>query len=96
MNFKYKLFFLICSLSISIAQEDIPFDVSNQFAVPLSNNQLVWNTDLSFKKLLIDRSSKNFRQKFTNLTFEELSYDSTYVKSKFTVSYTHLTLPTKA
>ena len=83
MNFKYKLFFLICSLSISIAQEDIPFDVSNQFAVPLSNNQLVWNTDLSFKKLLIDRSSKNFRQKFTNLTFEELSYDSTYVKSKF-------------
>ena len=83
MNFKYKLFFLICSLSISIAQEDIPFDVSNQFAVPLSNNQLVWNTDLSFKKLLIDRSSKNFRQKFTNLTFEELSYDSTYVKRKF-------------
>ena len=83
MNFKYKLFFLICSLSISIAQEDIPFDVSNQFAVPLSNNQLVWNTDLSFNKLLIDRSSKNFRQKFTNLTFEELSYDSTYVKSKF-------------
>ena len=83
MNFKYKLFFLICSLSISIAQEDIPFDVSNQFAVPLSNNQLVWNTDLSFNKLLIDRSSKNFRQKFTNLTFEELPNDSTYVKSKF-------------
>lgn len=83
MNFKYKLLFLICSLSISIAQEDIPFDVSNQFAVPLSNNQLAWNTDLSFNKLLIDKSSKNFRQKFTNLTFEELSYDSTYVKSKF-------------
>ena len=83
MNFKYKLLFLICSLSISIGQEVIPFDVSNQFAVPLSNNQLAWNTDLSFNKLLIDRSSKNFRQKFTNLTFEELSYDSTYVKSKF-------------
>jgi hypothetical protein len=32
---------------------------------------------------LIDRSSKNFRQKFTNLTFEELPNDSTYVKSKF-------------
>ena len=83
MNFKYKLLFLICSLSISIGQEDIPFDVSNQFAVPLSNNQLAWNTDLSFNKLLIDRSSKNFRQKFTNLTFEELPNDSTYVKSKF-------------
>ena len=83
MNFKYKLLFLICSLSISIGQEVIPFDVSNQFAVPLSNNQLAWNTDLSFNKLLIDRSSKNFRQKFTNLTFEELPNDSTYVKSKF-------------
>ena len=83
MNFKYKLLFLICSLSISIGQEDIPFDISNQFAVPLSNNQLAWNTDLSFNKLLIDKSSKNFRQKFTNLTFEELPNDSTYVKSKF-------------
>jgi hypothetical protein len=83
MNFKYKLLFLTCSLSISIGQEVIPFDVSNQFAVPLSNNQLAWNTDLSFNKLLIDRSSKNFRQKFTNLTFEELPNDSTYVKSKF-------------
>ena len=82
MNFKYKLL-LIFSLSISIGQERIPFDVSNQFAVPLSNNQLVWNTDLSFKKLLIDKSSKNFRQKFTSLTFEELPTDSTYVKSKF-------------
>ena len=83
MNFKYKLLFLTCSLSISIGQEVIPFDVSNQFAAPLSNNQLAWNTDLSFNKLLIDRSSKNFRQKFTNLTFEELPNDSTYVKSKF-------------
>lgn len=83
MNFKYKLLFLTCSLSISIGQEVIPFDVSNQFAVPLSNNQLAWNTDLSFNKLLIDRSSKNFRQKFINLTFEELPNDSTYVKSKF-------------
>ena len=83
MNFKYKLLFLTCSLSISIGQEVIPFDVSNQFAVPLSNNQLAWNTDLSFNKLLIDGSSKNFRQKFTNLTFEELPNDSTYVKSKF-------------
>ena len=83
MNFKYNLLFLICSLSMSTGQEVIPFDVSNQFAVPLSNNQLAWNTDLSFNKLLIDRSSKNFRQKFTNLTFEELPNDSTYVKSKF-------------
>src|SRR6056300_166410 len=83
MNFKSKLLFLICSLSVSIGQEVIPFDISSQFAVPISNNQLIWNTDRSFKKLLIDRSTKNFRQKFTNLTFEELPNDSTYVKSKF-------------
>ena len=83
MNFKSKLLFLICSLSISNGQEVIPFDISSQFAVPISNNQLIWNTDRSFKKLLIDRSTKNFRQKFTNLTFEELPNDSTYVKSKF-------------
>lgn len=83
MNFKSKLLFLICSLSVSNGQEVIPFDISSQFAVPISNNQLIWNTDRSFKKLLIDRSTKNFRQKFTNLTFEELPNDSTYVKSKF-------------
>ena len=39
--------------------------------------------NLNFEKLLIDRSSKNFRNKFTNLTFEELPEDSSYVKSKF-------------
>ena len=83
MNLKSKLLFLICSLSVSNGQEVIPFDISSQFAVPISNNQLIWNTDRSFKKLLIDRSTKNFRQKFTNLTFEELPNDSTYVKSKF-------------
>ena len=83
MNFKSKLLFLICSLSVSNGQEVISFDISSQFAVPISNNQLIWNTDRSFKKLLIDRSTKNFRQKFTNLTFEELPNDSTYVKSKF-------------
>jgi hypothetical protein len=83
MNFKSNLLFLICSLSVSNGQEVIPFDISSQFAVPISNNQLIWNTDRSFKKLLIDRSTKNFRQKFTNLTFEELPIDSTYVKSKF-------------
>jgi len=83
MNFKSKLLFLICSLSVSNGQEVVPFDISSQFAVPISNNQLIWNTDRSFKKLLIDRSTKNFRQKFTNLTFEELPNDSTYVKSKF-------------
>ena len=83
MNFKSKLLFLICSLSVSNGQEVIPFDISSQFSVPISNNQLIWNTDRSFKKLLIDRSTKNFRQKFTNLTFEELPNDSTYVKSKF-------------
>ena len=69
--------------SILLSQEEIPFDVSKHFAVILDNNQLIWNSDQSFEKLLIDRSSKNFRNKFTNLTFEELPEDSSYVKSKF-------------
>lgn len=83
MNFKPKILFLICSLNVSIGQEAIPFDVSNQFAVPLNNNQLIWNNDQSFGELLIDKSSRNFRNKFTNLTFEDLPNDSTYVNSKF-------------
>ena len=82
MNCKYAL--LICLFSSSLyPQEDIPFDVSKQFAVQIDNNQLLWNSDKSFKKLLIDSSSKNFKNKFSNLTFEELPEDSSYVKSKF-------------
>ncbi len=83
MNFKSKILVLIFLLNLSIGQEIISFDVSNQFAVSLNNNQLIWNTDQSFEKLLIDRSSKNFRNKFKNLTFEDIPNDSTYVKSKF-------------
>ena len=82
MNCKYAL--LICLFSSTLyPQEDIPFDVSKQFAVQIDNNQLLWNSDKSFKKLLIDSSSKNFKNKFSNLTFEELPEDSSYVKSKF-------------
>jgi hypothetical protein len=83
MNFKSKILVIIFLLNPSIGQEIISFDVSNQFAVSLNNNQLIWNTDQSFEKLLIDRSSKNFRNKFKNLTFEDIPNDSTYVKSKF-------------
>ena len=82
MNYKNFLFIYFLS-SILISQEEIPFDVSKHFSVVLDNNQLIWNADQSFEKLLIDRSSKNFRNKFTNLTFEELPEDSSYVKSKF-------------
>ena len=49
-------FFLITSIAFS--QEDIPFDISKQFAVPTDNNQLIWNNDSYFDILLIDRSSK--------------------------------------
>jgi hypothetical protein len=82
MNYKYAILIYIFS-SILYTQEHIPFDVSKQFAVPIENNQLLWNDDKSFNKLLIDRSSRNFKNKFTNLDFEELPEDSSYVKSKF-------------
>ena len=71
MNYKYVILIYIFS-SILYTQENIPFDVSKQFAVPIENNQLLWNDDKSFNKLLIDRSSRNFKNKFTNLDFEEL------------------------
>ena len=44
--------------SILLSQEEIPFDVSKHFAVILDNNQLIWNLDQSFEKLLI--TFKNF------------------------------------
>ena len=71
MNYKYAILIYIFS-SILYTQENIPFDVSKQFAVPIENNQLLWNDDKSFNKLLIDRSSRNFKNKFTNLDFQEL------------------------
>ena len=52
MNYKYVILIYIFS-SILYTQENIPFDVSKQFAVPIENNQLLWNDDKSFNKLLI-------------------------------------------
>ena len=58
-------FFLLNTIAFS--QEDVPFDISKQFAVPTDNNQLIWNNDSYFDILLIDRSSKNFKNKFSDL-----------------------------
>tara|TARA_B100000427_G_C15500868_1_gene591957 strand:+ start:82 stop:1683 length:1602 start_codon:yes stop_codon:yes gene_type:complete len=87
MNYKkfYVSFFLLASIVFS--QESIPFEISKQFAVPLENNQLIWNSDLSFNNLLIDRSSRNFKNKFEKLSFEVLPEDSSYVKSKFVYEF---------
>ena len=74
-------FFLLNTIAFS--QEDVPFDISKQFAVPTDNNQLIWNNDSYFDILLIDRSSKNFKNKFSDLEFDEIVKDSSYVKSKF-------------
>ena len=83
MNHK-KIYVLFSFLaSIVFTQESIPFDISKQFAVPLENNQLIWNSDISFNNLLIDRSTRNFKTKFEKLNFEVLPKDSSYVKSKF-------------
>jgi len=83
MNHK-KIYVLFSFLaSIVFTQESIPFDISKQFAVPLENNQLIWNSDISFNNLLIDRSTRNFKTKFEKLNFEALPKDSSYVKSKF-------------
>jgi hypothetical protein len=63
MNHK-KIYVLFSFLaSIVFTQESIPFDISKQFAVPLENNQLIWNSDISFNNLLIDRSTRNFKTK---------------------------------
>ena len=74
-------FFLLNT--IAFLQEDVPFDISKQFAVPIDNNQLIWNDDSYFDILLIDRSSKNFKNKFLDLQFDEIVKDTSYVKSKF-------------
>jgi len=81
----HKKFYVSLSFlaSIVFTQESIPFEISEQFAVPLENNQLIWNSDISFNNLLIDKSSRNFKNKFEKLNFESLPEDSSYVKSKF-------------
>ena len=66
-------FFLLNTFAFS--QEDVPFDISKQFAVPTDNNQLIWNNDSHFDILLIDRSSKNFKNKFSDLEFDEIVKD---------------------
>ena len=43
-------FFLLNTIAFS--QEDVPFDISKQFAVPTDNNQLIWNDDSYFDILL--------------------------------------------
>jgi len=83
-NFYVSFSFLA---SIVFAQESIPFEISRQFAVPLENNQLIWNSDISFDNLLIDKSSRNFKNKFDKLSFEALPEDSSYVKSKFVYEF---------
>ena len=51
----HKKFYVSLSFlaSIVFTQESIPFDISKQFAVPLENNQLIWNSDISFNNLLM-------------------------------------------
>ena len=83
MNHKKIYVSLSFLASIVFAQESIPFEISKQFAVPVENNQLIWNSDISFNNLLIDKSSRNFKNKFEKLSFEALPEDSSYVKSKF-------------
>ena len=87
MNYKkiYVSFSLLASIVFS--QESIPFEISRQFAIPLENNQLIWNSDLKFNNLLIDKSSRNFKNKFEKLSFEALPEDSSYVKSKFVYEF---------
>ena len=69
------------------AQHDIPYDLSNQFGINLSNNQIIWNTDQKFDNLLIDSSSKYFKQKFSSFDFNDINIDSTYTKSKFSYEF---------
>ena len=69
------------------AQHDISYDLSDQFGINLSNNQIIWNTDQKFDNLLIDSSSKYFEQKFSSFDFNDIKIDSTYTKSKFSYEF---------
>ena len=76
-------FFYIFTISLLFTQESISYDMSGQFGVELSNNQILWDRDQRFDNLLIDKSSTNFRNKFSSFDFENMPSDSVYVKSKF-------------
>ncbi len=83
---KNKLFIIFFFQNI-FAQHDIPYDLSNQFGITLNNNQIVWNIDQKFDNLLIDSSSKYFKQKFSSFDFNDIKIDSTYTKSKFSYEF---------
>ena len=46
----------IFTISLLFTQESISYDMSNQFGVELSNNQILWDEDQRFDNLLIDLS----------------------------------------
>ena len=73
----------IFTISLLFTQESISYDISNQFGVELSNNQILWDKDQRFDNLLIDRSSNYFTNKFSSFDFKDMPSDSLYVKSKF-------------
>ncbi len=67
--------------------QNISYDLSNQFGVELDNNEIIWNYDQKFDQLLIDSSSKYFKQKFHSFDFDDIKIDSTYTKSKFSYEF---------
>ena len=79
---KFSIIYIF-TLSLLFTQESVNYDMSGQFGVELSNNQILWDRDQRFDNLLIDKSSTNFRNKFSSFDFEDMPSDSVYVKSKF-------------
>ena len=79
---KFSLIYIF-TISLLFTQESISYDMSGQFGVELSNNQILWNRDQRFDNLLIDKSSTNFRNKFSSFDFEDMPSDSVYVKVSF-------------
>ena len=67
--------------------QNISYDLSNQFGVELDNNKIIWNSDQQFDQLLIDSSSKYFKQRFNSFDFDDIKIDSTYTKSKFSYEF---------
>ena len=78
---------ILAFLSISFAQQSVPYEISNQFGYQLKNNLIEWNSDQKFDNILVDRSSKNFNNKFYSFNFDEFPTDSTFTKSKFTYEF---------
>ena len=70
-----------------IFSQNISYDLSNQFGIELDNNEIIWNSDQNFDQLLIDSSSKYFKQKFHSFDFDDIKIDSTYTKSKFSYEF---------